>query len=239
MGSSQTLPQLGEPEVDEAADALADPRLLLDQAHREAGGLAQLGAGERIAHRRLIDHAQGRQCARVDRIALGALQAPLGEVLGAHRVDQRDREIAGPQVADQRHPVVAARLEDHPRELALARQPAVQLVEALAGLRDAQDLAPRGERAVLTEGDRVRGRADVDADRVHASSSFDPGELALSVARDLTLDHRSATRPPRSPDHRSPTKREGRRLTETVSRSGCWIGRSPVSPRGSAEVWTL
>ncbi len=44
------LAELGEAQLDEPVEALADPRLLGHQRHREAGRLAQLDAGEGVAH---------------------------------------------------------------------------------------------------------------------------------------------------------------------------------------------
>jgi len=50
------LLELGEADLDEAADPLVDPPELVDQMHRKAAGLAQLSAGEDVADRRLVDH---------------------------------------------------------------------------------------------------------------------------------------------------------------------------------------
>ena len=60
-GIVQHLPQLGKAQLDQPVEALADLGLRLDEAHREASGLAQLEARERIAHRQLVAHGVGVQ----------------------------------------------------------------------------------------------------------------------------------------------------------------------------------
>jgi hypothetical protein len=47
----EQLAELREAELNEPDEALADPRLLGHLGHREAGGLTQLGSGERVARR--------------------------------------------------------------------------------------------------------------------------------------------------------------------------------------------
>ena len=55
VGSSYTC-ELGEAELDEPPDALAESGLLLDEGHREARGLTDLGPEQRFPDRRLVDH---------------------------------------------------------------------------------------------------------------------------------------------------------------------------------------
>jgi hypothetical protein len=209
------LAQLGKAQIDQTQDAVAEAGLLFDQAHREARGLAQLGAGQWLRGPRSVDHAQSGEGTRVSGVALGALQPTFGEVLGGERVHHRDRVTRHTEMARQGLPIVAAGLEHDPLDRALACDPAVELSEPRPRYGDPQHLALRVDVALAADGHAVLCCADVDAEAVHASSSsvyLTPGDLAGSGPRALTFDHRSTSRGRR----RVPiTVPDGRRGPET------------------------
>ena len=187
--------------------------------HRKARGLAQLRTSEGLADPRLIGHSQGSEGTRVGRIALGALEPPCAEVLGAHRIDDRDRDCRPMERCGERHPIVPAGLHHHPLDRPLSREPALELGEPGAIGTEAQDRPVRGPLTRSTDRRDVLALADVDANAVHRSPSprFSAlGELAGSGPRLLIVDHRPARTLPQSPDHRPRTECEGRTLVPTA-----------------------
>ena len=61
----EELAELGEAQLDEADEALADPRLFGHQRHREASRLAQLGTLECITGDRLFTHGHLGEAPRI------------------------------------------------------------------------------------------------------------------------------------------------------------------------------
>ena len=114
-GVVEHLAELGEAQLHEPVEALADPRLLGHEGHREAGRLAQLDPREGIAHRWRVTHGHLGEAPGVRRVRLGATQAALGEVSRRERVDEGHRDALPPQVRGERHPVVARGLHGHER----------------------------------------------------------------------------------------------------------------------------
>jgi hypothetical protein len=102
----EQLAELREAEIDEPDESLADRCLLRHEGHREAGRLAQLDAGQRLASGGRIAHAHLGKAPGIGRVGLRPAQATLGKVLRRERVDHRDRDLPSPQVARERHPVV-------------------------------------------------------------------------------------------------------------------------------------
>ena len=106
-------------------------RLLGHEGHREAGRLAQLDAGERIAGGGRVAHGHLGEAPGIGRVGLRAGQPALGKVLRRERVDHRDRDVPPAQVRGERHPVVARRLHRHERHrLGLPLEPGVEGGEA-------------------------------------------------------------------------------------------------------------
>ena len=134
-GVVEQLAQLGEAELDEPVQPLADLRLLGHEGHREAGSLAQLepASGSRVG--RLLTHAHLGEAPGIGRIGLRPAQATLGKVLRRERVDHRHRHAPPREVARERDPVVARRLHRHQRHrLGLPLEPGVERVEARPAL---------------------------------------------------------------------------------------------------------
>ncbi|MDQ6859294.1 MAG: hypothetical protein M3Z65_09895 [Chloroflexota bacterium] len=183
------LAQLGEADVDQPEDLLADPGLLLDEAHRKARGLAQLAALERLVGSGPIDHRQCGKCARIGGVALGPLHSPAGKILGAGRIDHRDRYGPLAQMAGQGEPVMAAGLHDHPVDRTERTKQPVQLVEPRSARADLDHASLGLDCAVATDRHRVLVRADVDTHCAHRGTSLRPRGLAL-LAR-ATADARS------------------------------------------------
>ena len=100
--------QLGEADRDQALDALADPRLLLHERHREARSLAQLLPAERIAGPGSVDHRQCGEGTRVRGITFGPLQPAPREVLRRHRAHDRDGHTRTCEMAGDAEPIVTA-----------------------------------------------------------------------------------------------------------------------------------
>ena len=100
----EQLPKLREAELDQPVEALADLRLLLDERHREVGGLAQLGTGERIAGGWRVAHSHLGKAPGIGRVGLRPGEPTLGKVLRRERVDHRDRDTATLQMYGERHP---------------------------------------------------------------------------------------------------------------------------------------
>ena len=170
----EELAQLGEAELDEPDEALADAGLLGHERHREAAGLAQLDPIERVVGLAVILLGHEREGPRIGRVGLRPVQPALGKVLRPERVDHRDRHGAPSQVARERHPVVATRLHRDPSDrLVLPGEPGVESVEAGAVLADAQDLPLGLVHAFPAAGHRVLPAPDVDAHRHHRSSPSD------------------------------------------------------------------
>jgi hypothetical protein len=138
----EELTELREAELDEADEPLADPRLLGHEGHRKAGGLTELGSGERIANGRGVAHGHLGKAPGIGRIGLRAGEPALGKVARRERVDHRDRDLPAAQVGGERHPVVAGRLHrDEGHRLGLALEPGVEGGEAGPVLADPEDLA--------------------------------------------------------------------------------------------------
>jgi hypothetical protein len=103
----EQLAELGEAELDETDEALADLRLLGHEGHREAGRLAQLDPGERIAGWWGVAHGHLGEAPGIGRVGLRAAEPALGKVLRRERIDHRDRDIPPAQVGGERHPIMA------------------------------------------------------------------------------------------------------------------------------------
>lgn len=191
-------------------DPVVDARLLLHQVHRKARGLAQLGSGERRTCRGLVGHPQCREGTRVGGIALGALQPPLGKMLGAHRIHHRDRHLRALQCRGQGHPIVAAGLHDHPLDRCLASEPPRELEEPRAVCAKAQHRLLRNALTIPTDSRDVLALADVDA---HAGHLRPPRRNRSREARPLrptSADHRSPASLEAAAGSRSPSMNEAR-----------------------------
>ena len=77
----EELAQLGEAQLHEPDEPLADPRLLGHERHREAGRLAQLDALEWVAGDGLVVLGHEREAPRIGRVGLRPAQPALGKVL--------------------------------------------------------------------------------------------------------------------------------------------------------------
>lgn len=134
---------------------------------------------------------------------------------------------------------MAARLQDRPSDLAVLAYPALELAQPGAVSGKAEDRLAGFAFAFVTDCRDVLMLADVDADGLHASASHAIiRPRGARFFRPTPADARSpvgAGAPPQDPDHRSRTEREGRTLAATVMPDSA----VSVSPRGSAEVWTL
>jgi len=162
------LAKLGEADIDEPQDPLADPGLLLDQGHREARGFAELRSGERLPGPRSVDHGECGEGTRVGGIRLGPLQPALGEVLRADRADHRDRDAPTGEVAGDREPIVPRGLQDRALDRAARRDERIEPIEPGAVGRDPQHGSLGFGLAIPTDRDRVLVRADVDPQGRHA-----------------------------------------------------------------------
>ena len=210
------LLELGEADLDEPGDAVAKARLLLDEAHCKARRLAQLGPGKRLARPRLVRHAQGCEGTRVGGIALGSLEAPLGEVPCRNRVHHRDRQVRARERAGERHPVVAARFHDHALDVALAREPGAQLEESTAIAAKAKHRLLRDALAVTTDRGDMPALPDVDADDRHGRPPRCIWLSGSSPSPATSADHRSPAGVAAAAGSRSPS-RHGARGPDTRS----------------------
>ena len=138
----EQLAELREAELDQADEALADLRLLGHQGHREAGRLAQLDTGERVAGGRCVAHGHLGEAPRIGRIGLRAGEPAPGKVLRRERVDHRDRDLragaGGSRAASSNGPRTPS---SRGRPARLALEPGVEGGEAGPVLADPQDLA--------------------------------------------------------------------------------------------------
>ena len=172
-GVVEQLAELREAELDEPDEALADLRLLGDEGHREAGRLAQLDAGERVAGVGRVAHGHLGEAPGIGRVGLRPGEPAPRKVLRRERVDHGDRDVVPAQVRGERHPVVARRLHRHERHrLGLALEPGVEGGEAGPALADPQDLPVSPGLAVPAAGHHVPPSPDVDPDRRHRAASF-------------------------------------------------------------------
>jgi len=166
VGVVPDLAQLREPDVHQALNALADLRLLPDQAHREPCRLLELGPHQGLADPRLVARSQRRKCARVGRVALAPLQPALGKVLGLQRVHHRHRVPLPAQMAGQVEPVMATRLHHHHVDRrSLLHHPRVQFSEAAALGSDVEHLPLRLALTLATHRRRALVCPYVDSHR--------------------------------------------------------------------------
>ena len=222
------LGELGEPDVHQAEDPLADLALLPDQAHGKAGGLAQLRPHQGLAGWRLVDHGERRQCARIGGVALAPLQPALAEVLRLQRVDHRHRIALAAEVTGQVEPVMAARLHDHPRHrLRLPPQPGIEIVEPSPIGGDLQPPAFRLPRPLAAHRHGMAGAPDVNPHGdAHPGASLS-GLRPRGVPADLR--HAWADAPSPVPAVGSPSPLEGEERGPVTSR----IGRGRIAGRRS------
>ena len=183
-GVVEQVAELREAEVDEAEEALADPRLLGHEGHREAGRLAQLDTGERVAGRvGRVAHGHLGEAPGIGRVGLRPGEPAPRKVLRRERVHHRDRDVVPAQVRGDRHPVVARRLHRHERHRVwLALDPGVEGGEADPVLADPEDLAISPGLAVPAPCRDVGPSPDVDPDRRHPghAPSTDPRGCPLT-----------------------------------------------------------
>lgn len=190
----EELAELGESQLDEADEALADTGLLGDERHREAGRLAQSGTGERVAGGRLFAHGHEGEAPRIGRIGLGAAQLTLGKVLRPKLVDEGHRDALSLEMCHEWHPIVARGLHRHEiHGLGLSREPVVEAIEAGVVLAHPQDLAVGLRPSFAAARHHMLLAPDIDADGHHRYASFRPPGVP-SPSRSTSTDgsdHRS------------------------------------------------
>ncbi len=170
----EELAQLGEAQLDESDEALADASLFGHEGHREPRRLAQLDTDERIAGVGLFAHGHLGEAPRIGRVGLRASEPTLGKVLRCERVDHRDRMAPVAQVGREGHPVVARGFHrDQPDGLGLSRQPGVECIEAGAVLAHPQDRSLGLDLPLPAAGHRMLPTSDVDADGDHPEPPSD------------------------------------------------------------------
>jgi len=169
----ELVEQLREAELDEAVQPLADDLLLVDEGHDEAGGLAELDPVERIVARQRLVHGHLGERAGIGRIGLRPGEAALRKVLRPERVDHHDRHALAAEVAGERHPVVAGRLErDQLDRLGPGGQPGVEGAEPGPALGDPEDRPLGPGLTGPAARHRVALATDVDPDRGHPVHSL-------------------------------------------------------------------